>query len=127
MRGEMVPPIFRCNMSILNIAANSSKETKKRRGNSEATWVKPAPRHVKVNVDAAFLADCSQGIVGSIAHDFQGNFIAAKCDYLPHVASVEMAEALAIKEGLTLAVSLGCNSIIAESNSLVIVEACLGK
>jgi ribonuclease HI len=114
-------------MCILAIAANSSKETKKRRGNSEATWVKPAPRQVKVNVDAAFLADCSQGAVGAIARDFQGNFIAAKCDYLPHVASVEMAEALAMKEGLTLIVSLGCNYIIAELDSLVTVEACSGK
>jgi hypothetical protein len=67
-------------MSILAIAANSSKEMKKRRGNSEATWVKPAPRHVKVNVDALFLADCSQGAVGAVAHDFQGSFIATKCD-----------------------------------------------
>jgi hypothetical protein len=46
-------------MSILAIAANSSKETNKRRESSEATWVKPEPRHVKVNVDAAFLADFS--------------------------------------------------------------------
>jgi hypothetical protein len=65
--------------------------------------------------------------VGAIARDFQGNFIAAKCDYLPLVTSVEMAEALAMKEGLTLAVSLGCNSIVAESDSLVTVEACSGK
>jgi hypothetical protein len=35
--------------------------------------------------------------------------------------------ALAMKEGLTLAVSLGCNSIIAESDSIVTVEACSGK
>jgi hypothetical protein len=40
---------------------------------------------------------------------------------------MEMVEALAMKEGLTLAVSLGCNSIIAESDSLVTVEACSGK
>jgi ribonuclease HI len=114
-------------MSILAIAANSSKETKKKRGSSEVTWVKPAPRNIKVNVDAAFMADCSQGAVGAVARDFQGNFIAAKCDYLPHVASVEMIEALAMKEGLSLAVRLGCNSIIAESDSIVTVEACSDK
>jgi ribonuclease HI len=114
-------------MSILVIAANSSKETKKKRESSEVTWVKPPSRTVKINVDASFMADCSQGAVGAVARDCQGNFIAAKCIYLPHVALVEMAEALAMKEGLTLAARLGCNSIIAESDSLVTVEACSGK
>jgi ribonuclease HI len=126
-RGESVPPIFRCKMSILAIAANSSKETKKKRESSEITWVKPPPRTVKINVDASFMADSSQGVVGAVARDYQGSFIAAMCIFLPHVASVEMAEAFAMKEGLTLAARLGCNSIIAESDSLVTVEACSGK
>jgi hypothetical protein len=65
--------------------------------------------------------------VGAIACDYQGNFVAAKCCYLPVVASVEMAEAIAMKEGLTLAVNMGCNSIVAESDSLVRVEACTIK
>jgi hypothetical protein len=65
--------------------------------------------------------------VGAIVRDYQGNFVAAKCCYLPLVASVEMVEAIAMKEGLTLAVNMGCNSIIAESHSLVTVEACTGK
>jgi hypothetical protein len=81
-RGETVPPVFRCKMSILAIAANSSKETKKRRESSEATWTKPEPRQIKINVDAAFLADSLQGAVGAIARDYQGNFVAAKCCYL---------------------------------------------
>jgi hypothetical protein len=47
--------------------------------------------------------------------------------HLPLVASVEMAEAIAMKEGLTLAVNMGCNSIVAESHSLVKVQTCMGK
>jgi hypothetical protein len=43
------------------------------------------------------------------------------------VASVEIAEALAMKEGLALVVSLGCNLIVTESDSLVTIEACMGK
>jgi isoaspartyl peptidase/L-asparaginase-like protein (Ntn-hydrolase superfamily) len=69
-------------MSILAIAANSYKETKKRRESSEATWTKPEPRQIKINIDAAFLADSLQGAVGAIARDYQGNFVAAKCCYL---------------------------------------------
>jgi hypothetical protein len=56
-------------MSILAIAANSSKETNKKRGSSDITWVKPPTRNVKINVDDAFMADCSQGAVGVVAHD----------------------------------------------------------
>ena len=37
-----------------------------------------------------------------------------------------MAEALAMKEGLSLAVHKGCNNVIMESDSLETVEACTG-
>jgi hypothetical protein len=42
---------------------------------------------------------------------------------LPHVSSVAMAEAHAMKEGLALAERLGCNRIIAESDSSETSEA----
>jgi ribonuclease HI len=76
---------------------------------------------VKENVDAAY-----SGAVGVILRDYQGHFIAAAGKYIPHLASVTMAEAFAMKEGLSLAVQRGCNLIIAESDSLEIIEACTG-
>jgi ribonuclease HI len=87
-------------------------------------WTRPLPRQVKINVDAAFCADQAEGAVGVVARDYKGQYIAAATRYLPHVASVAMAEALALKEGLTLANKLGCNSVIAESDSLETIQAC---
>ena len=38
-----------------------------------------------------------------------------------------MAEAVAMKEGLDLALRIGCNSVIAESDSSETIEACTGS
>jgi ribonuclease HI len=43
------------------------------------------------------------------------------------MASASMAEAAALKEGLLLAISVGCNAIVAESDSLETIEACTGE
>jgi hypothetical protein len=53
----------------------------------------------------------------AVLRDYQGNVIAASCKYLPHVASSEMAEAIAMKAGLDLA----------ESDSLEVIQACDGE
>jgi hypothetical protein len=37
-----------------------------------------------------------------------------------------MAEAIAMKEGIILANRLGCNSVIAESDSIETIDACKG-
>jgi ribonuclease HI len=63
---------------------------------------------VKLNIDASFIGDERAGGTGAVLRDYQGNFIAASCKYLPHVASLEMAEAIAMKEGLSLANSIKC-------------------
>jgi hypothetical protein len=62
-------------------------------------------------------------VVGVVARDFQGQFIEAASRHLPHVSSVAMAEAIAMKEGLLLANRLGCNSIVDESDSIENVQA----
>jgi ribonuclease HI len=85
------------------------------------------PRQVKINVDAAFSADLAEGAVGAVARDYQGHFIAAASRHLPHVSSVAMAEAIAMKEGLVLANRLGCNSVVADSDSIETVQACSGE
>jgi ribonuclease HI len=79
---------------------------------------------VKLNVDASFFEDSQSGAVGAVLRDYQGQFIAASCKYLPHLSSVRMAEAVAMKEGLGLANMKGCGSIIAESDSLETIQAC---
>jgi ribonuclease HI len=67
------------------------------------------PRQVKLNVDASFFKKEHAGGMGAVLRDYQGNVIAASCKYLPHVASSEMAEAIAMKAGLDLVNSIRCN------------------
>nr|XP_051210869.1 uncharacterized protein LOC127328299 [Lolium perenne] len=99
---------------------------KKQPGNKNLRWSKPVPRQIKVNVDGSFLHDDHTGVVGAILRDHDGHFIAASTMYIPNLASVAVGEAMALREGLSLAHHIGCNNVIAESDSLEIVEACTG-
>jgi hypothetical protein len=121
---EAVPPVFNCKMSILGIAANAAKATHPIA--DEVKWEKPETRHVKVNVDATFYSDTFSGAVGVVDRDYQG-YVAAACKFLLHVVSASMVEALAMKEGLSRAIKLGCNSIVAEGDSLETINACSGE
>jgi hypothetical protein len=64
-------------MLILGITANAAKANSKPVLGGEAKWTRPEPRHVKINVDAAFDVDSRSGAVGAILRDYKGDFIAA--------------------------------------------------
>jgi hypothetical protein len=122
---EAVPPIYRCKMSILSITANVLKASKSA-GTREARWSKPKPRHVKLNVDASFFEDRHAGAAGAVLRDFQGNFLAASCVFLPHVTTPLMAKAIAMREGLKLANVRSYTRVQAESHSTKVIDACKG-
>jgi ribonuclease HI len=82
---------------------------------------------VKLNVDGAFHADNYTGAIGTVLRDYQGQLIAASCKYLPQVASAAMAEAIAMKEGLSLVAAKGCSQVIAEVDSMETIQACTGQ
>jgi ribonuclease HI len=73
-----------------------------------------------------FHHDDHTGDVGAILRDHDGHFIAAFTMYIPNLASAAAAEAMALQEGLSLANHLGYNNVIAESDSIEIIEACTG-
>jgi ribonuclease HI len=124
-RDEPVPPISKCRFSIMSIVANSAAMKINRRP-SAARWIKPNSREVKLNVDASFTHDLHAGALGAVLRDFEGKNLAGRMVYLSHVGSSQMAEALAMKEGLALANEMGVSNLIAESDSLETVEACSG-
>ena len=66
------------------------------------------------------------GATGAILRDHMGGFIAAANKFLPHVASAKMAEAMAMREGLSLAIRIGCNVVVVESDSIETIQACSG-
>jgi ribonuclease HI len=126
VRGEVVPPSHRCILSILSITANAAKMAKHSGAPAEVKWIAPPPRQLKLNVDASFHEDMAAGATGAVIRDYQGQFVVASTNYIPYVSSASMAEAIAMKEGMLLANRLGCSSIIAESDSIVTIDACKG-
>jgi hypothetical protein len=57
VRNEEVPSIGRCRLSILSITANAAKASKSTGTQMEVKWTSPAPRQLKLNVDASFHED----------------------------------------------------------------------
>jgi ribonuclease HI len=98
-------------------AANSPKAKAKRGG-----WVKPISDHVKVNVDASFDEDQLRGTTGAVIRDCKGNFVAACNTKLDFVLDALSAEAHALKQGLILAETMGCNRIIMSSDSSEVIK-----
>jgi ribonuclease HI len=60
--------------------------------------------------------------MGVIAPDAFGKFIAANCKEIHFVADPFMAEAYALREGLSLAQFLGCNKIIIQSDNSQVID-----
>jgi ribonuclease HI len=122
---ETIPPISQCKISVLSITVNGVKAASKPTG-PKPRWCRPNPRIIKVNIDGSFHPDNCAGSVGVVARDSSGKFIAASTVYLPNVASAAAAEAMAMREGLSLVNRLGCNNVQMESDSTETVEACSG-
>ena len=101
------------------VNAHSLKATSKTRG-----WSRPPMGFVKLNVDAAFYPDEGRGATAAVIRDGKGNFLAAHCIYLDYAADAMMAEAMAMRDGLIFANSLGFPWVEAESDSSLVVEYC---
>ncbi|XBJ13296.1 hypothetical protein VPH35_017677 [Triticum aestivum] len=99
------------------VNASSSKASMKKGG-----WHCPPRGFVKLNVDASFDQDMLKGTMGAVLRDDKGRFIAGGNGKIDHCADVLMAEALALKFGLTLAQRAGCNRLIINSDNLEVIE-----
>jgi hypothetical protein len=123
---ESVPPMNHYRMSVLAITTNAARAKRVPCGDQQR-WCKPEVRQVKVNVDGSFYQNESVGATGAVIRDYKGKFIAALTTFVPNLASVAEAEALAMREGLCLANCLGCSNVIAESDLLETIQACTGE
>ena len=85
-------------------------------------WAPPTSDCVKINVDASFNPDMLRGTTGAVIRDKKGKFIAAYNARLDIVQDVLSAEALALKHGLSLAESMGCNRVVMSSDNNESIE-----
>jgi ribonuclease HI len=79
--------------------------------------------YVKLNVDASFDADDLRGATGAIIRDSHGSFVVACSTKLKYVHNAFSAEIHALKQGLLLAKSIGCNRLICCSGNLDVIQA----
>ena len=114
-------------MAVLDIANNFHQANQRSQDTHEKRWFKPNPRFVKLNVDASFHLDEGTGATAAVIRDEKGNFLEAQCKYLIHVSDVVTSEALAMRNGLAFANSLGFPRVEAESDSSTVIEYCSGQ
>ena len=89
----------------------------------DGKWSKPPPGHQLLNIDASFLETTRTGAVGIVVRDDTGSFVGAACKKLSTVFDEEVAEAIALREGLLIAKQLACHRLIVHSDCAAVVEA----
>ncbi|KAL2935643.1 hypothetical protein RDABS01_018761, partial [Bienertia sinuspersici] len=92
--------------------------------NSEAggsIWQPPHQLWYKLNSDAATFGRGMLGL-GAVVRDHVGDVMAATCWYGEGSREVEVAEALAARHGLSIAIEVGLTSIILETNCIKLYQ-----
>ncbi|KAE8803819.1 Bidirectional sugar transporter SWEET14 [Hordeum vulgare] len=85
-------------------------------------WKKSSHGMVKVNIDASFRADTLSKASGAVVRDDKRNFIAAASWFIPPVRDVDLAELMAIRNGIYVLSIIGCTKVEVESDCLFAVE-----
>lgn len=88
-------------------------------------WNKPPSGNVKVNIDASFYAKEGRESTRAIIDGYDV-FLAALCSQIPCVTDAHIAESITMKHGLLIVNSLGFNYIQIESDSIEVINACVG-
>lgn len=86
-------------------------------------WKPPDPGWVKVNTDGAFYSEPGNGASGMIIRNDMGQVLAVEGRWIPHLGSALMAEAIAARDGLLLAVANGYNKVALEVDNLSLAKA----
>lgn len=87
-------------------------------------WKKPPVNIVKINVDAGISRANNRCGTGGIARDSLGDVIGICTRVHPFIQSPRVAEALAIRDGIQLGISLRIKHVIIESDAEAIIQVC---
>lgn len=68
-----------------------------------------------------------EGSTGAVIRDVHGVFVAAACSHICHVTDAHTAESAAMKQGLLVANTLAFHSIQIESDSVEVINGCMGQ
>ncbi|KAL6574838.1 hypothetical protein OROMI_012123 [Orobanche minor] len=90
---------------------------------SQQAWKPPTGATIKVNVDAAIFKNSSTAGLGLVARDSSGKVVTWRQRRVHSVICPELAETLAILEGLRLAKEFGWQQVTIESDCLSIINS----
>jgi ribonuclease HI len=122
--GETVQNPTRAALSIATLTTNYQRSLKKvgRTGKKEEGWRRPPEGELLLNVDASYTPELGSGGTGAIIRDSTGSFLGARVSYLESMSDAITAEVTALREGLALAQTMGCNRIRIQSDCLEVVQ-----
>ncbi|TVU51168.1 hypothetical protein EJB05_02576, partial [Eragrostis curvula] len=103
------------------VCLDDKKEPRKPR--VAEVWKSPDTGWAKVNTDGAFEAKTGKGAAGAILRNKRGETLAAEGRKYEHLADAVTAEALAARNGLLLAVAMGCNRVILELDNQTLANS----
>ena len=84
-------------------------------------WKAPLEGWVKINSDAAFVAETGKGAGGVVMRNSQGEVLAAAAQLYEHIPDALTSEALAARDGVVLAQMLSMEKVILEVDNSVLV------
>ncbi|KAJ1431379.1 Ribonuclease H-like superfamily [Sesbania bispinosa] len=89
-------------------------------------WRPPKQGVIKLNTDVAFSQDRGRGTIACLGRNFEGK---VECGLTRNIlaSSSLVAEAMALREGVSLLVNLGVPKAIFELDSLSLTQACRGE
>ena len=86
------------------------------------SWIPLEDCCCKLNINAAVGRAGTQGAVGAVCRNNQGDFIAASAMVIPNITDPETLEALACLEALALAEDCGIRKMLVASDCLSVIK-----
>ena len=90
---------------------------------SDVGWAAPPPDVYKINVDGATAGNGCRSSVGVVIRDCRGMVVTAAYRVLNGEYGAAVTEALAVEEGIRLAIEMELQRIIVESDAYGVVDA----
>jgi hypothetical protein len=85
-------------------------------------WKSPYHGAVKLNVDAAFRLDNGEGATACVVRDSSGSLIRAQAIWYEFGSSSLIMEAEALRDGVRLALDMGLQIIVMDTDALEVVN-----
>jgi ribonuclease HI len=120
--GRTVTDSVRWVMQTTVDLSRVGKDKPKKPLKPKARWHPPQMDVLKMNTDACFVEDTMSGSTGLVVRNHQGMLMRAQALWYEHSANASLMEAMAIRDGARLAVEMGYQQIIIESDCSEVVQ-----